>query len=243
MNRFVALWGLILACSGGGMYLLIGGLRFQTFRPALVPYENTALAAGAIGVLILVAGIALKPSRVHLVETRLASKYFLYASVFNSIAAVCFISPVLDPALKFPILITQWPGIYMVIGYSMFLVIGIVGMLGWSIVYHLSPTLLSKYVVDTRMTILHFALTEVGVYALSISMFIGGYAGATILYEGAGPAVVGAQMEIGVIPSAISIFTLMLSVIVGVATFVSAKKQEIGTTPVAGLSSEAGSLV
>jgi hypothetical protein len=225
MNRFITVWGLILAASGGVMYLLITGLRFQTFRPQLLPYENTALAAGAVGLVVLVTGVALKPARAGAIEATKVSKYFLYGALFNSVAAVFFISPVLDPSLKFPILITQWPGIYMVIAYSMFLLVGIVGMLSWCVAYNLAPRLLSKILVDKRMVVLHYALIEAGIYALAISMFIGGYAGATILYEGAGPAVVGAQMEIGVIPSAVAIFTLMLSTIVGVATILLAKSQ------------------
>lgn len=225
MNKFVFVWGLILASCGAVMYALIGGLRFQTFRPELAPYENTALAAGMIGLAILLVGAVLKPSRMRLMKTSKGSKIFLYASLFNCVAAAVFISPVLDPSLKFPILITQWPGIYMVIAYTMFLLIGIVGSLGWSLVYYLAPNLLSKICIDTRMFILHVFLTEVGVYALAISMFIGGYAGATIEYEGAGPAVIGAQMEIGVIPSAVAIFILMLSALVGVATLALAKRE------------------
>jgi len=222
------------------MFLLIGGLQFQTFRPELAPYEETALLAGGIGLAILAIGIFLKPSKIRMTRTVSASRIFLYSSLFNSIAAVVFITPVLVPALKFPILITQWPGIYMVIAYSMFLLIGIIGMLGWSLVYYLAPTILSRILVDTRMMVLHFVLTELGIYALSISMFIGGYAGATILYEGAGPAVVGAQMEIGVIPSAVSIFTLMLGTVVGLATLFFAKRVDSREIFESGLRSEAG---
>jgi hypothetical protein len=225
MNRFVLYWGVILAASGAVMYSIIYGLGFQTFRPQLLPYENTAGTVGIIGIAILFLGLILKPTRASVVQTSTASKYFLYAALVNSIAAVVFISPILDPSLKFPILITQWPGIYMVIAYSMFLLIGVVGLICWCVVYNLSPKILSKSFVDKRMAVLHLLLTEVGIYALSISMFIGGYAGATILYEGAGPAVVGAQMEIGVIPSGVSIFILMISTLVGVATFVLAKRQ------------------
>lgn len=201
------------------MYLVIHGLGFQIFRPQILPYENTALAAALVGVAIIFLGFAVRPSKQRQLETNKASKYFLYATFLNAVAAAFFVSPILDPSLKFPILITQWPGIYMVIGYSMFLVVGVIGMFCWTVLYSLAPRLLSKKYVDARMFFLHLVLTEVGIYVLSISMFIGGYAGASILYEGGGPAIAGAQMEIGVVPSGAAIFTLMASVLIGISTF------------------------
>jgi hypothetical protein len=220
MNRFVIFWGAILASSGAVMYVVIHGLGFQIFRPQISPYQNTALATALVGVAIVILGLAIGPSKRRNIETAKASKYFLYAAFLNAIAAVFFISPILDPSLKFPILITQWPGIYMVIGYSMFLVIGVIGMFCWSVLYNLAPKLLSRQMVDARMFLLHLVLMEVGIYALSVSMFIGGYAGASILYEGGGAAIAGAQMEIGVVPSGVAIFTLMMSTIIGVSTFI-----------------------
>ncbi|MFI5420544.1 MAG: hypothetical protein ACHQ1H_06215 [Nitrososphaerales archaeon] len=216
----------MVAASGAVMYYIVYSLGFETFRPDLVPFEDTALAVIVAGAGVTIAGVVARPFVTRELGVKSASKYFLYGAFINSVAAAVFIAPILYPAFDFPILIAQWPGIYMVIGYTMFLVIGIVGMLAWSMVYHLLPSILSKSAINKKYFLLQFALMEIGIYGLSISMFLGGYAGATILYEGAGPFVVGAQMEIGVIPSGVSIFLLILSTLIGVVSVVTSKKDQ-----------------
>ena len=224
MNRFIVFWGALASVAGAIMYYIVYMLGFETFRPDLVPFENTASAVVFAGIAIIIVGLVARPFATSDLGVKSASKYFLYGALINSVAAAFFIAPILFPAFDFPILITQWPGIYMVIGYSMFLVIGIIGMVAWSAVYHLLPSVLSKNAINKKYFLLQFALMEIGIYALSISMFVGGYLGATILYEGAGPFVVGAQMEVGVIPSGVAIFLLILSTLIGIASIVTAKK-------------------
>ena len=68
-------------------------------------------------------------------------------------------------------------------------------------------------------------MTEVGVYALAIFMFLGGYIGASLAYSGAGGFIVGAQMEVAVIPSALGIFLVMLGTLIGVANVLLARSQ------------------
>ena len=48
-------------------------------------------------------------------------KNFLKLSILNTIVAIIFLFPILIPQLAFPILITEWPGIYMVLAYFIFL--------------------------------------------------------------------------------------------------------------------------
>jgi hypothetical protein len=225
MNKFIIFWGAVLLVAAGGMYLLLYELSLQTFRPRILPYENTALAAILVGTVVLIAGLVLRPTSINVIETKKAAKYFWYFALTNAVIAAILIAPILDPTYKFPILITQWPGIYMVIAYSMFLVVGVLGMLGWSAAYHLSSSLNSKDLVDKRLVILQIALAEFGICGLLISMFVGGYEGAALLYQGAGAVEVGIVMEVGVIPAGVSIFILIISTLMGVANLLLAKKE------------------
>ncbi|MBE18502.1 MAG: hypothetical protein CMO11_00785 [Thaumarchaeota archaeon] len=44
-------------------------------------------------------------------------KYFFQIFLINTAIAIIVAIPVLIPSLAFPILITEWPGIYMIIGF------------------------------------------------------------------------------------------------------------------------------
>jgi len=67
-------------------------------------------------------------------------------------------------------------------------------------------------------------LTEAGAYGLAVSMFLGGYVGSWLVYTGAGPVAVGAQMEFSVIPSAVSIFAVMAGTVVGAANLLGSRR-------------------
>ncbi|MCS7136789.1 MAG: hypothetical protein NZ941_00290, partial [Candidatus Caldarchaeum sp.] len=60
-------------------------------------------------------------SKTAVLDYRSVSRMFLRLSLVNAAAACVFTAPVLVPSLAFPILLTQWGAVYMVLGYFSFL--------------------------------------------------------------------------------------------------------------------------
>src|SRR5438132_13590104 len=165
------------------MYGLLIQLRSQTFRADLPPWMTGALALVGIGVVIFVAGLALPRREMRTLDVVRASRYLAYSTVFNTIAAACFSIPVLIPAFEFPILITRWPGIYMVVGYAFFVLIGVLGSLGWSVLYRWLPELFGRRTLLRPLFLFQFSTLEVAVYLLSFFIFLGGYVGSALVHQ------------------------------------------------------------
>jgi len=144
-------------------------------------------------------------------------KYFVYATFINLGAAIAFTAPIFLPRLQFPILLTEWPGIYIYIGYSAFLIAGVLGMLAWAAAYYLLWKIFSKNSCDKKIFFSQIIVTNVGVYIASAFMFAGGYQGAFYAHEDFAAFIVGKIMESTVIPSAIGIALSMLGNIFGLA--------------------------
>ncbi len=201
------------------MWLLLQGLYSVNFfmmgfyiPPAQTVAEGTTFA----GILLLLASLVSEWPRYAEVSNETAARYFGWAALVNALAAAVFTVPMLVPSLEFPILIAEWPGIYLVIAYAFFIIFGVIGMLGWSVMYSFMPTFFSKEWVDRRSVILQLLLSEVGIYVASTFLFIAGFRGASLVHDGnAGYAVVGATMEIADLPSAVAIFVIIVSVFLG----------------------------
>jgi hypothetical protein len=153
-----------------------------------------------------------------------ASRFYSRLAIFNGVMAGIFVIPVLDPAFEFPILITRWPGIYMVIAYFSFLIVSVLGNAAWS-------NLARNFLEDGAARglrkgwfIIHLVFTQVGAYGLAAFMFFGGYLGASLDYSGFGPTIVGSQMEFSVIPSAVAIFLIVIGEWVGAGNLIFAAK-------------------
>jgi len=144
-------------------------------------------------------------------------KYFTYAAFVNLGAALAFTAPIFIPRLQFPILLTEWPGIYIYIGFSTFLIAGVLGMLAWAVAYYLLWKVFDKNSCDKKVFFSQIFITNIGVYVASIFMFAGGYQGAFYAHEGFAAFVVGKIMESTVIPSAIGIALSLLGNIFGLA--------------------------
>jgi hypothetical protein len=144
-------------------------------------------------------------------------RYFVYATFINLGAAVIFTVPIFLPRLQFPILLTEWPGIYIYIAYSAFLIAGVLGMLGWAAAYYLLWKVFDKDSCDKKVLFSQIIVTNVGVYLASVFMFAGGYQGAFYAHEDFGAFIVGKIMESTVIPSAIGIALALLGNIFGLA--------------------------
>lgn len=144
-------------------------------------------------------------------------KYFVYATFINLGAAVIVTVPVFLPRLQFPILLTEWPGIYIYIAYSAFLIAGVLGMLGWAAAYYLLWKVFNKDSCDKKVVLSQIIVTNAGVYLASVFMFAGGYQGAFYAHEDFAAFIVGKIMESTVIPSAIGIALAVLGNIFGLA--------------------------
>ena len=144
-------------------------------------------------------------------------KYFACATFINLGSAIAFTAPIFLPRLQFPILLTEWPGIYIFIGYSAFLIAGVLGMLAWAITYYLIWKVFNKSSCDKKIFFSQITVTNIGVYTASTFMFAGGYQGAFYAHEGFAAFIVGKIMESTVIPSAVGIALSMLGNIFGLA--------------------------
>ena len=126
---------------GAAMNYLLSDLKSAYFRAYLPPWVICSYVILALGAGLLLVGLIVKPSSALRLDASRAANALTYIAVVNGIAAIAFAAPVLIPSFRFPILITQWPGIYMVIAYVAFLVVGILGNLAWSSVFRSLPSM------------------------------------------------------------------------------------------------------
>jgi hypothetical protein len=104
-------------------------------------------------------------------------------------------------------------------------------MLSWGVFFHLLPSVFDRTTVRRFWLFAQIVVTEVGVCALTIFMFMGGHIGAMLNYSGAADFVTGARMEVAVIPSALGIFLVARGTLIGVANVLLAKSGNRPTRP------------
>lgn len=227
MNRYTATWGCLLAASGVLMHFLLVALGQETFFMAqdyLPPAQIVSYGIIAAGIVFLIASFVAEWPRYAGVTNYEASRYFGRVALVNALAAAVFAAPMLVPSLELPILLTVWPGIYIVVAYTSFVLFGVLGMLGWSVMYRLAPAFFSRGFFDRRSVLVQLALSEVAVYAASTVLFSAGYIGASLVHDGhVGNVFVGASMEFSDIPAAISIFVIIVSVFLGAINILTGK--------------------
>lgn len=212
MNRYALAWGAILALSGVVMHLLLNGLREQTFRLSLFNWQTISFGVIAAGIILAIFGLVSDRPRYAGISSDTAAKYFAWAALVNAVVAAVITAGMLIPPLEFPILFTEWPGIYIFIGYASFILFGVIGMLAWGTLFYLAPKFFSRQLLDRRSFILHLFLSEVGVYVASSVLFYAGFLGATYAHMGFGAVVVGISIEFADVPAAIGVFIVIVSV-------------------------------
>src|SRR5271154_2467562 len=164
MNKAVTITGALVFASGLGMFFFVSQLHSETYRAAIVIYEYSALVVGGIGAVSLVVGLLARDTPFGSVDTEGVARFYFRLALINTVSAVLFAAPVLDPRFKFPILITQWPGIYMAVAYTFFVLVGIIGTLCWGIFFHLLPSMFGRASVRRFWLFAQIIVTEVGVY-------------------------------------------------------------------------------
>jgi hypothetical protein len=227
MNTYTATWGSLLAASGAAMHYLLLGLGQESFFMEgvyLPPAQIASYGIIAAGIALLLASFVIEwPGYVE-ISNEVASRYFGRIALVNALAATVFAAPMLVPSLELPILLTEWPGIYIVIAYAFFVMFGVVGMLSWSMMYRFTPAFFSREFLDRRSVLLQLILSEVGIYTLSTFLFAAGYIGASLVHDGkVGSVFVGASMEFSDIPAAVSIFIIIVSVFLGAISILTGK--------------------
>ena len=232
MNRYSATWGALLAGCGVVMHFILAALGTETFFMASVylpPAQVVSLAVVGAGLILVGMSFVVEWPRYSEVNNEAAARYFGRIALLNGLAAAVFAAPMLDPSLEFPILLTLWPGIYIVIAYGFFVIFGVMGMLAWSMMYRFTPSFFSRHSFDRRSVLLQLALSEVGIYTVSTVLFLAGFIGASLVEKGqVGNVFVGASMEFSDIPAAVAIFVIIVSVVLGVATILSGKGSGAG---------------
>jgi hypothetical protein len=239
MNTYTATWGALLAASGVVMHYLLLGLAQESFFMSgvyLPPAQIASYGVIGAGIALLLASFVTKWPRYAEISGETASRYFGRIALVNALAAAVFAAPMLVPSLELPILLTEWPGIYIVIAYSFFVMFGVLGMLAWSMMYRFTPAFFSREVLDRRSVLLQLILSEVGIYTMSTVLFSAGYVGASLVHDGkVGSVFVGASMEFSDIPAAVSIFIIIVSVFLGAANILTGKVKASGIQAVATL--------
>ena len=148
-------------------------------------------------------------------------RYFIYVTLANTFAAVAFTTPVIIPELAFPIKLTIWPGTWMFIAYFAFLIVGVLGTLGWAVLLDLVRRTMGIESCDKFLAITSLVLIEVAVYAEASFMFTVGYVGGTdALASGIGAAVITYKIGPLVVPIGVSIFIYLIGTLLGLMNVV-----------------------
>jgi hypothetical protein len=211
------------------MHFLLIALGQEAFFMSLV-YLPPALVVSdgvvAAGVVLVLASLVTEWPRHVGVSGEVASAYFGRIALVNALAAAIFAAPMLVPPLELPILLTEWPGIYIVVAYAFFVIVGVLGMLAWSMMYRVAPSFFSREYFDRRSVLLQLILSEAGIYTASTVLFLAGYIGASLVHGGlVGSVFVGASMEFSDIPAAVAIFVIIVSVFLGAINIITGKRE------------------
>jgi hypothetical protein len=148
-------------------------------------------------------------------------RYFIYMTIVNAFAAVAFTTPVIIPELAFPLKLTIWPGTWMFIAYFAFLIVGVLGTLGWAVLLDIVRRTMGTEYCDRFLAITSLVLIEVAVYAEASFMFTVGYIGGSNALAGQiGPAVNTYIIGPLVVPIGVSIFIYLIGTLLGLMNVV-----------------------
>jgi hypothetical protein len=147
--------------------------------------------------------------------TERAVRYFFFLALLNAFFAVAITAPILLPRFEFPIILTEWPGIYIILAYSSFIVGGVLGMIAWASGYYLIWRIFGLSTTSKGLIAAQILLTQAGTYSLTIFMYWGGFVGAHASHEGIAIFIIGQIMEFAVIPSALGIALILVGTTTG----------------------------
>ena len=142
-------------------------------------------------------------------------------ALVNLAVAVGITVPVLVPEFTFPLILTVWPGTWMFIAYFVFLIVAVLGSLGWAALFDLAKKYFGVTSVNRYMAEAQITLSMIGVYGMSSLMFAVGYTGGYAVLLGFGKATV-TQGIIGwmVVPIGVFTYLFLLGTVIGIANVV-----------------------
>ncbi len=155
---------------------------------------------------------------VKLVSNSQLTRYFLFAAIIAFVAAVAFTVPVIVPEFTFPLVLTVWPGSWMFEAYFAFLIVGVLGNLGFAALIDLVRRNTGKENSSRYLAFAHVALSNIGVYGATGFMFAVGYIGGAGTLIGYGRAAI-TQALIGwmVVPIGVFIYLYIMASLFGAA--------------------------
>jgi len=151
-----------------------------------------------------------------LIETKIISKYFLILALINTIAAIVFTLPILIPTSGIPLIVGVFPGTWLLIAYLLFLIIGVLGMLAWSLTYNLIESIFQKKNTIKKLAIIHLVFVELAIYGCASTMAFIGLQGGQALRQGLSIASVGFLIEPYVLPTGVFVSLVLLGQLIGV---------------------------
>jgi hypothetical protein len=148
-------------------------------------------------------------------------RYFVYATIINAFAAVAFTVPVIIPQLAFPLKLEVWPGTWMFFSYFVFLIVGVLGTLGWAVLFDMVRRVTGTQSCDRFLAVSSLALTELAVYVEASFMFTAGYIGGSYAFGSTvGSSVITYIIGPLVIPIGVSIFIYLVGMLLGLMNVV-----------------------
>ena len=151
-----------------------------------------------------------------LIEIKIISKYFLILALINTIAAIVFTLPILIPTSGIPLIVGVFPGTWLLIAYLLFLIIGVLGMLAWSLTYNLIESIFQKKNTIKKLAIIHLVFVELAIYGCASTMAFIGLQGGQALRQGLSIASVGFLIEPYVLPTGVFVSLVLLGQLIGV---------------------------
>jgi hypothetical protein len=143
---------------------------------------------------------------------------------------------------------TVFPGEWLLIGYLVFISVGVMGMIAWGVMYYFGMHLFGKTQINTALAMLHLFLFEIAVIgACSIIAAIGYVGGTAYLAHPTNPAFVSQAIATNIIPplsnsptsvlndmppvvEAVFIGLAVLATLIGLLGFLIAKSRPVPVT-------------
>jgi hypothetical protein len=178
------------------------------------------------------------------------AKRFLALGTFNVVLSVIFSAVILDPFLCVSVspgqfgchdnMVTSWPGTWLLIGYFVWLIVGVLGAFGWAGLFYLGSELRGKTQISTFFSRMHILTFEVGVLGATACMAAVGYVGGGVIATGGGAAVAAEAIALDIFPplstdtasifndmpvviEAAFIVVALLGIFLGILNYISAK--------------------